>query len=242
MDVAVSNLASDKGISFYSMFEGSDIVIKIVIIVLILTSIWCWAIIFSKWLRFRFLKFQFSSFEKAFWASDSLDDFYEKQKRKKRNPLAVIFVEAMDEWYLCHDEDTSKITQEAKLGLKDRVDRIMGVTRNREMEKLEGGLGFLATVSSTAPFLGLFGTVWGIMNSFTAIGAMKSVTLAVVAPGIAEALLTTAVGLLAAIPAAVAYNHFEGNVVKFAGGMEDFSEEFNTLLSRQIDIEEGVNE
>lgn len=233
----MENLSSQ--LSIYSMFLNSDIVVKIVIILLIIASIWSWAIIFSKWSKFRLLKFQFARFEKAFWSSEALNELYERVKRRKNNPLVNVFVAAMEEWYLCNKEEVQEnMIHGMATGLKERVHRVMTVTRNRELDDIEKGLGFLATVSSTAPFMGLFGTVWGIMNSFTAIAAMKNVSLAVVAPGIAEALLTTAIGLIAAIPAAIAYNHFEGELSSFAGSMEDFSEEFNTLLSRQVDIKE----
>jgi len=231
----MENLSSQM--SLFSMFLNSDIVVKVVIVLLIIVSVWSWSIIFSKWSKFRLLKFQFTRFEKAFWSSEALNILYEKVKRRKNNPIVSVFVAAMEEWYLCKDEETKgNIAQGMTVGLKERVHKVMSVTRNRELDNMEKGLGFLATVSSTSPFVGLFGTVWGIMNSFTAIAAMNNVSLAVVAPGIAEALLTTAMGLIAAIPAAIAYNHFEGELNRFAGAMEDFSEEFNTLLSRQVDI------
>ena len=149
--------------------------------------------------------------------------------------MAVVFVAAMDEWFRSRVRDINNVNLAQKLGIRERINQIMIVSRNRELEKLESGLGFLATIGSSAPFIGLFGTVLGIMHSFTSIAQSKNTSLVSVAPGIAEALFATALGLFAAIPAVIAYNKFSGELDKFAGKLEDFSVEFNMLMSRQIE-------
>jgi biopolymer transport protein TolQ len=220
--------------SAWGMFMQADLVVKFVMIALIMASIWTWAIIFDKIMRFKTIKQRSAKFESDFWSADALDGFYEKVKRRANHPYAIVFMAAMEEWFR-----SSKTTGRARLsgaGMKERIAQIMGVARNRELDELEKGLGFLATVGSSAPFIGLFGTVWGIMNSFQSIAVSKNTSLAVVAPGIAEALLATAIGLFAAIPAVIAYNRFNGELNKFAGRLEDFSVEFEALLSRQTEL------
>ncbi|MGB1540054.1 MAG: MotA/TolQ/ExbB proton channel family protein, partial [Rickettsiales bacterium] len=176
-------------------------------------------------------------FEKEFWSAGAIDKFYEKVKKRGNHPMVHVFIAAMEEWYRSRKDARPPVGNDPSLrvGVRDRVAQVMLITRNREIEKLERGLSFLATTGSAAPFVGLFGTVWGIMNSFTSIAISKNTTLAVVAPGIAEALLATAIGLFAAIPAVIGYNKFAGELDRFAGRMEDFSTEFTTLLSRQLD-------
>lgn len=221
--------------SAIGMFLQADFVVKTVMIALLMASIWTWAIIIDKSMRFRSIKARSAKFESDFWSADALDGFYEKIKRRANHPYAVIFVAAMEEWF----RSSGKASTRARLtgaGVKERIGQIMGVARNRELDALESGLGFLATVGSSAPFIGLFGTVWGIMNSFQNIAVSKNTSLAVVAPGIAEALLATAIGLFAAIPAVIAYNRFNGELNKLAGRMEDFSVEFEALLSRQTEL------
>jgi biopolymer transport protein TolQ len=221
--------------SAYGMFMQADWVVKFVMIMLILASFWAWAIIIDKYVTFRSLKGKASRFESDFWSADALDKFYERVKKKANHPMAIIFTNAMEEFFRSRGKDISAANMAQRLGVRERINQVMMVTRNREIEKLEHGLGFLATVGSAAPFIGLFGTVWGIMNSFTSIAVSKNTSLAVVAPGIAEALFATAIGLFAAIPAVIAYNRFAGELDKYAGKLEDFSVEFNTLLSRQIE-------
>jgi len=230
-------------LSLWGMFLHADFLVKSVIILLIFASFWCWGIIFDKWLSFKNAKWRSSRFEKEFWSAQELDGFYEKtKKRKQHHPYAEVFLAAMDEWYRTQKStrngDSSSGSGSGggnRIALRDRMWQVMQVTRNREMDKLASGIGFLATVGSSAPFVGLFGTVWGIMNSFQSIALSQNTSLAVVAPGIAEALFATAIGLFAAIPAVIAYNKFAGELDKFDGRLEDFSVEFNTLLSRQLE-------
>ncbi len=220
--------------SIIGMFMQADFVVKGVMILLLMASFWCWAIIFEKYVLFRNVKSKASRFESEFWASDALDKFYDKVKKRANHSMAIIFVAAMEEW-LRSKTTVNTPLQGLKLSLRERVVQVMQVARNREIEHLESGLGFLATVGSSAPFIGLFGTVWGIMNSFQAIAISKNTSLASVAPGIAEALLATAIGLFAAIPAVIAYNKFSNELVRFSNKLEDFSTEFDTILSRQLE-------
>ncbi len=221
--------------SIWGMFMGADIVVKAVIFMLLLASFWVWAIIIDKWLTFRILKSKTARFEKDFWGAEALDKFYEKTKKKATHPILGVFLAAMEEFFRSRVKDAATVNVTQRLSIRERINQVMLVSRNRAVEQLEYGLGFLASVGSAAPFVGLFGTVWGIMHSFTSIAAQKNATLVSVAPGIAEALFATAIGLFAAIPAVIAYNKFSGELDKFAGKLEDFSTEFNTLISRQIE-------
>jgi biopolymer transport protein TolQ len=230
----IAGNVAQTDMSAWGMFLQADLMVKAVMLSLIMASIWTWAIIFDKTMRFKNIKQRSAKFESDFWSADALDGFYEKVKRRANHPYAIVFMAAMEEWFR-----SSKGTGRARLsgaGMKERMTQIMGVARNRELDELEKGLGFLATVGSSAPFIGLFGTVWGIMNSFQSIAVSKNTSLAVVAPGIAEALLATAIGLFAAIPAVIAYNKFNGELNKLAGRLEDFSVEFEALLSRQTEL------
>jgi biopolymer transport protein TolQ len=227
--------AAQTDYSAWGMFMQADFIVKSVMILLILASFWSWAIIFDKFMTFRSLKRKAEQFEGDFWSADALDKFYERIKNKANHPMAIIFKVAMEEFFRSKVKEFSAANMAQRLGVRERINQVMMVARNRELEKLEKGLGFLATTGSSAPFIGLFGTVWGIMNSFTSIAVSKNTSLAVVAPGIAEALFATAIGLFAAIPAVIAYNKFAREVDKYAGKLEDFSVEFNTLLSRQIE-------
>ena len=217
--------------SILGMFMQADMVVKAVMIMLLFASFWCWAIIFEKYFLFRSVKSKAQRFENEFWASEALDKFYDKVKKRANHAIAIIFVAAMEEWMRSKTTVNTPL-QGLKISLRERV---MQVARNREIEHLESGLGFLATVGSSAPFIGLFGTVWGIMNSFQAIAVSKNTSLVAVAPGIAEALLATAIGLFAAIPAVIAYNKFSNELVRFSNKLEDFSTEFDTILSRQLE-------
>lgn len=236
-DVAAGAASVVHDLSVLGMFLQADFVVKAVMLGLLLASFWSWAIMCDKYVRFKGIKISSNRFEKEFWSSGAIDKFYEKAKKRITHPLAVVFTAGMDEWYRSRREGNLAANSSLKVGVRERVSQVMLINRNREIEKLESGLGFLATVGSAAPFIGLFGTVWGIMNSFTSIAASKNTTLAVVAPGIAEALLATAIGLFAAIPAVIGYNKFSGELDRIAGRLEDFSTEFNTLLSRQLDGE-----
>lgn len=221
-------------LSVWGMFMQADMVVKTVMLLLLFASFWCWAIIFEKWFLFRSIKAKAQKFEGDFWASEALDKFHEKTKKRANHPMAVIFVAAMEEWFRSKNS-ANQSPQNMKLSLRERIVMVMQVARNRELENLESGLGFLATTGSAAPFVGLFGTVWGIMNSFQGIAMSKNTSLVAVAPGIAEALFATAIGLFAAIPAVIAYNKFSSELARFSNKLDDFSTEFDTILSRQLE-------
>jgi biopolymer transport protein TolQ len=220
--------------SIWSLLVDADPVVQIVMLILVAASLWCWAIIFNKIGLYRRVLAQTDNFEDEFWSGQSLDDLYGRMKDNADHPMASLFVAAMAEWRRSVD---NSVRGGFGARLHERIDQVMRVTLNREINLLERHLSFLATVGSTAPFIGLFGTVWGIMGSFQSIAASSDTSLAVVAPGIAEALFATAMGLLAAIPAVVAYNKFSGDMNQFSLRLEGFVEEFNTILSRQM--EEG---
>ncbi len=220
-------------LSMYGLFMQADIIVQSVMIMLLAASLWCWAIIFDKWFRFKSVAASADKFQDALWSSDDLDKFYKKVEKRETHPMATVFTAAMREWY--RSKQGQQGDTHAKLSLRDRIHQVMSVARNKELDELEKHLGFLATVGSTAPFVGLFGTVWGIMNSFQAIAISKNTNLAVVAPGIAEALFATAIGLFAAIPAVIFYNKFSSELSRITGKLEDFSSEFSALISRQLD-------
>ena len=232
--VTLGEAGSSGDLSIWGLVMQADLVVQIVMIALALSSIWCWAIIIDKIRYFRRLRQQAEQFEEAFWSGGSLEELYERVGSTPEHPLAALFVVAMREWTHAAKRGFTSHDGIAHSNLQGRIDRVINVTLAREMESLERHIGFLATVGSTAPFLGLFGTVWGIMNSFQAIAITKNTSLAVVAPGIAEALLATALGLVAAIPAVVAYNKLSNDLGRYAGRLESFAGEFTTLLSRQL--------
>jgi biopolymer transport protein TolQ len=175
-------------------------------------------------------------FEQVFWSGQSLDELYEALSQRRNTGMAAVFVAAMREWKRSSEREGSERASRPMAGVQLRVEKVMDVTISREVERLERRLTFLATVGSTAPFVGLFGTVWGIMTSFQAIAVSKSTNLAVVAPGIAEALFATALGLLAAIPAVVFYNKFAADSSRLSQRLETFADEFSAIVSRQIDV------
>lgn len=224
--------AISHDLSMLDLFLQADIVVQLVMIVLILASFWCWAIIIDKILRFRRVSADADVFEQDFWSGGNLEDLYQRVGNNPDNPLAMLFSTAMREWLRSTEHG---IDTHAHTGLQARIHQVMRVAIDREVERLEKYMGFLATVGSTATFLGLFGTVWGIMNSFQAIAATKDTSLAVVAPGIAEALFATALGLVAAIPAVVAYNKFTNDLQRIITRLEGFAGEFSAILSRQLD-------
>ena len=217
-------------LSILTLFMQADIVVKIVMLLLILASIWVWAIVFEKFASLRRANRQADQFEDRFWSGGSLDELYDQEGAKPAHPVAAVFGAAMGEW-----RRSARIAgaDMARGGVRERVDRAMTVTVGREMERMERWMIFLASVGSTAPFIGLFGTVWGIMHSFSAIAAMHNTSLSVVAPGIAEALFATAIGLVAAIPAVLAYNKISTDMSRFAARLEGFGTEFGAILSRQ---------
>ena len=230
-DVVQTALAGPAGgFSLLALFWQSHIVVKIVILGLLTASIWCWAIIVEKLILYARTRRQIDDFETVFWSGQSLEQLYQQVSGRDVHAVAALFVAAMREWKRTYESSVRSLH-----GLGGRIDRVMDVTLAREMDRLDRQLLVLATVGSSGPFIGLFGTVWGIMTSFQAIAASKNTSLAVVAPGIAEALLATALGLLAAIPAVVFYNKFSAQVSRLATRMEGFSDEFAAILSRQID-------
>ena len=220
-------------LSVWGLFLQADVVVKLVMIILVLASFWCWAIIFEKIMRMRRLRVQADEFEESFWSGGSLENLYDRIDNRPKEPMASVFTAAMREWRRSAAKGLSETSQKASLA--QRIDRVMHVTMGREIEGLERNMTFLATVGSTAPFVGLFGTVWGIMNSFQAIAQSKDTSLAVVAPGIAEALFATALGLVAAIPAVVAYNKISTDLGRYAARLEAFGDEFSAILSRQFE-------
>jgi biopolymer transport protein TolQ len=234
VDVAPASAGPQvDGISVVSLFLKADPIVKAVFALLLLASLWSWAIIINKWLALFALRRRADTFEKTFWSGLSLDELYQQFSQRADNPMAAIFVSALREWRRAFEAGPPR---EALLpGIKDRIDKAMSVTIMREADGVERQLGFLATVGATAPFVGLFGTVWGIMNSFSAIAARHDTTLAVVAPGIAEALFATAMGLLAAIPAVIFYNKYVNDIGRYTGRLEGFADEFSAILSRQLD-------
>ncbi len=235
MDQAVNATqlaAPGSSLSLWGLFLQSDIVVKLVILCLLLASIWVWAIIFEKITSLRRANREANAFEDRFWSGGSLDELYEQDGQKPGNPMAAVFGAAMGEWRRTARIAGADISQTA---VRERVDRAMNVTIQREMERMERWMIFLASIGATAPFIGLFGTVWGIMHSFSAIAAMHNTNLAVVAPGIAEALFATAIGLVAAIPSVLAYNAIGTDLARFAARLEGFGTEFSAILSRQTE-------
>src|SRR5262252_6309610 len=219
------------GFSFFELFMTAHPVVKFVMLGLLMASIWDWAIIIEKLFAFRRARREADRFEQQFWSGQSLEELYAGLSRARILSMAALFVAAMREWKRSVEGNIRALS-----GIQLRVEKVMDVTISREMEQLDRRLLFLATVGSTAPFIGLFGTVWGIMTSFQAIAVSKNTNLAVVAPGIAEALFATALGLLAAIPAVVFYNKFNSEAARQGARLEGFADEFAAILSRQIDV------
>ncbi len=221
-------------LSILGLFWTADLVVKAVIVLLLAASIWVWAIVFEKWRRLGRLRARAARFEDTFWSSGSLEELYERIGDTPRDPMAAVFAAAMKEWRHAIDRGLTS-TAGMRAGLQQRIDRVMTVALNREMAKLERHMTVLASVGSTAPFIGLFGTVWGIMNAFTSIAAAANTSLAVVAPGIAEALFATALGLFAAIPATAFYNKFVSDIGRYADRIDTFAGEFAAILSRHLE-------
>ncbi|MSO90818.1 MAG: protein TolQ [Acetobacteraceae bacterium] len=222
--------ATAGDLSLWGLFAQADIVVKLTMILLIFASIWVWAIVFEKWQSLRRANRNADAFEDRFWSGGSLEELYDQEGAKPAHPMAAVFGAAMGEWRRSVRAAGADVVRSSVNG---RVDRVISMTVQREMDRLERWMVFLASVGSTAPFIGLFGTVWGIMHSFSAIATMHSTSLAVVAPGIAEALFATAIGLVAAIPAVLAYNKISNELSRFAARLEGFGTEFSAILSRQ---------
>ena len=235
-DVEAVELAGSEVVDFslFGMFWQADIVVQLVMIMLVSASIWSWSIIVNTRRRLNAAQKTADDFEGRFWSGEPLDALYGEVKDNPGHPLAAVFVAAMTEWTRSRKRGRSV----NRLTVEDRIGRVMHVTATREMEALEGQVGYLATIGSAAPFVGLFGTVWGIMNSFQNIAMQSDTSLVTVAPGIAEALLATALGLVAAIPAVVAYNNLATDLGRYGSRVDGFQDEFTAILSHQLDQEE----
>lgn len=216
--------------SLLGLFGRATLTVQIVMLMLIFASIWGWAVIIGKHIAFRSARLQADRFDAEFWSGNPLDELFDRIGEDPESPSEKVFASGMIEWQRSQRDDGGMIA-----GAEARIDRSMDVAIAKESEALNRGLPLLATIGSTAPFIGLFGTVWGIMNAFIEIAEQQSTNLAVVAPGIAEALLATGLGLLAAIPAVIFYNKLSSDSERIVAGYEAFADEFATILSRQLD-------
>ncbi len=230
MDTSTLAAASDIDFSLLALFARATLTVKLVMIALVLASFWSWAIIIQKHVVFRRARGQAARFDAAFWSGEPLDELYARIGTNPASGPERVFAAGMAEWQRSHRQDGALIP-----GAPQRIDRSMDVAIDRENRALNQGLTFLASVGSASPFIGLFGTVWGIKHAFEEIALAQSTNLAVVAPGIAEALLATGLGLLAAIPATIFYNKLSDDSDEIASGYEQFADEFGTLLSRNLD-------
>ena len=213
-------LASSADFSLINLFIRADIIVKSVIVLLIVCSIYSWAVIIEKQRLFKKINLSSDEFEKKFWNSKSAESFYNNLPANIEDPMALVFKDAMQ----------SLLKKKSKVDLNNRMTTMLETGIEKQISKISKGFTFLATVGSTAPFIGLFGTVWGIMNSFQSIAISRNTSLAIVAPGIAEALFATALGLLAAIPAVIAYNKFNNDSIKYTQKLENFSKRFLTII------------
>jgi len=230
METETLAIAQEMDFSFLALFMRATFTVKLVMLLLMVASFWSWSIIIQKHLNYRRARSESTVFDHAFWSGEPLDELFDKIAGAPKGASEKIFSSGMLEWRRSHKQDGGLIA-----GAQARIDRSMDVAIAKESEALNGGLAFLATVGSTAPFVGLFGTVWGIKNAFEQIAIQQNTNLAVVAPGIAEALLATGLGLLAAIPAVVFYNKLSSDSDRIVTGYESFADEFATILSRQLD-------
>ncbi|MDB4122232.1 MAG: protein TolQ [Octadecabacter sp.] len=220
----------EPNFTMWGMFAHATIAVQLVMIVLIVASVWCWAVIVDKWMQYRRARAEARVFDEAFWSGNPLDELFDQIGATPKGQSEKIFASGMLEWRRSHRQDGGLIA-----GATSRIDRSMDVAIAKETENLQRGLTVLATVGSSAPFIGLFGTVIGIMNAFIEIAEQQNTNLAVVAPGIAEALLATGLGLFAAIPAVIYYNKLSADADRIISGYEAFADEFATILSRQLD-------
>lgn len=228
---APAQAAPVADLSLWHLIMMASWPVLLVMIGLALASVWCWAIIFEKWVAFRKVNAANDKFENAFWSGQSLEDLYHGARAREPIGMASVFVTAMEEW----KRSQSAAMRAGFAGVMKRIEKVMDVQIQKEMHDLEARLLFLATIGSAAPFIGLFGTVYGIMVSFMGIAASGNTSLAVVAPGIAEALFATAIGLIAAIPATIYYNIYAADAGKVANRLENFADEFSAIISRQLD-------
>ncbi len=222
-------------LSLITLFLHAHFIVKLVMVGLLGASLWSWSIIINKWLKLRRMKARMDSFEDTFWSGQSLDDLYRTQMQRENDGFSALFVAAMAEW-----RRTFEGSGRGFASLQTRIDKVLDVSISREVERLESNLLVLATIASVGPYIGLFGTVFGIMTTFRSIAASKNTSLAVVAPGIAEALFATAIALVAAIPANIFYNKYLKDVSRTQGRLESFADEFSAILSRQIDERAGA--
>lgn len=223
---AAGATAAQLDFSLMALFLRATFTVKIVMVILVLASFWSWSIIIDKFITYRRQRREARHFEEAFWSGQPLDQLYERLGQTPRSAIERIFVAGMTEW---------RRSASGGAGAQARIERALSVAVAREDEKISARLGFLATVGSISPFVGLFGTVWGIKGAFEEIAIQQNTNLATVAPGIAEALVATALGLLAAIPAVIFYNKLVGDADRLGGALENFADEFGVILSRQID-------
>ncbi len=230
MEAELANSGAHVDFSLWALFWAADWVVKSVMLGLLVASVWAWAIIVDKAMLYKRSKQEMNRFEKHFWSGQSLEELYQDLVDTDTRGMASIFVAAMKEWKRSHEQGASSY-----IGVQQRLDKVLDLTIARESDKLEARLTFLATVGSAAPFIGLFGTVWGIKHAFEEIAMQQSTNLAVVAPGIAEALLATGLGLLAAIPAVIFYNKLNQDTDRVIASYEGFADEFAMILSRQLD-------
>ncbi|MCR8827547.1 protein TolQ [Pseudosulfitobacter koreensis] len=230
MEAETLALAQEIDFSLWGLFARATFTVKLVMIILVVASFWAWSIIVQKLIRYRAAQAEAARFDERFWSGEPLDELFDEIGPDPNGSAEKIFAAGMTEWRRSHRDDGGLIA-----GATARIDRSMDVAINKEADKLQKGLTVLATVGSTAPFIGLFGTVIGIMNAFIEIAEQQNTSLAVVAPGIAEALLATGLGLLAAIPAVILYNKLTSDSDRIIAGYEAFSDEFATILSRQLD-------
>ena len=223
-----------KHLSMWDLFWGADIIIKLVMAGLIVASVWSWTIIFHKVIRMHRLSGLADQFEEAFWSGGPLDELFNRLQNRYTDPMSAVFCAAMREWRRSISKGYTKAAG-MRGTLEQRIERVMHVTIGREMDQLERHMGFLASLGANDVIIGLFGTVLGIMNAFENIATMQNTNLAVVAPGISEALFATAIGLIAAIPAAIAYNKLSSDLNRYANRLDAFVSEFSSIISRQLE-------
>ncbi|WP_029014660.1 protein TolQ [Niveispirillum irakense] len=221
-------------ITILGLFLQADLVVKLVMLGLVAASVWTWAIVYDKATKLRRLKAAAADFEEQFWSGGSLDQLYDQVQANPSDPFAAVFAAGMREWRHATERGLTS-TGAMRANLSQRIERVMSVTVNRELATAEKYMTVLASVGSAGPFIGLFGTVWGIMGAFTNIAAQQNTSLAVVAPGIAEALFATAIGLVAAIPAVLAYNYFSAELGRFGDRLDSFVTEFSAILQRHLE-------
>jgi len=230
MEAETLALAQEMDFSMWALFARATLVVKLVMLMLIIASFWAWSIIVQKLIMYRKARREAERFDQRFWSGEPLDELFQEIGTDPDGQSERVFAAGMTEWRRSHRNDGGMIANATA-----RIDRSMDVAIVKESENLQSGLNVLATVGSTAPFVGLFGTVWGIMHAFIGIAEEQNTNLAVVAPGIAEALLATGLGLLAAIPAVIFYNKLSADADRIVAGYEAFADEFATILSRQLD-------